>query len=94
MSNDPIKAALAEAKMPIAAGNCRDPETCTEDTGAPCYCESRAAEIVAAFLNAQPPTAATIRLYLGEVSAQGMRDIYAYHRWLAAMAKKEAARDA
>jgi hypothetical protein len=54
---------------------------------------AEAAAAVAAFLNAPPPTASTIRLYLGEVSSQSMRDIYAYHRWLAAtlhdMAKGE-----
>lgn len=38
------------------------------------------AAAIEAFLNAPPPTTETIKLHLGEVSAQGMRGICAYHR--------------
>ncbi len=54
------------------------------------WCRDNSAAAIAAFLEAPPPAAATIRLYMGEVSAQGMRDIYAYHRWLAAAVRREA----
>jgi hypothetical protein len=96
MTNDTIRTALREAQTALCnrltSGDCECRNNATS-----CACERRncqphdAAATVAAFLNAPPPSAQTIRLYLGEVSPQGMRDIYAYHRWLAA-AVQEAAR--
>jgi hypothetical protein len=63
----------------------------TVDCGRPCQlCREGAPAAIVAFLNAPPPTAQQIRLHLGEVSAQGMRDIFAYHRWLAAAVERAA----
>jgi hypothetical protein len=64
------------------------PGSCMEDSacGLPCWqCTLDAATAaISAFLNSPPPSKSQLRLHLGEVSAQGMRDISAYHRWLAA----------
>jgi hypothetical protein len=66
----------------IRPGSCMEESAC----GLPCsQCTTDAATAaISAFLNSPPPSQSQIRLHLGEVSAQGMRDIYAYHRWLAA----------
>jgi hypothetical protein len=97
MTDQTIRAALeAAGEAALAAwrydGHCPGSFLCTSP---PCRCSRvAAAAAVAAFLNAPPPPAQTIRLYFGEVSPQGMRDIYAYHRWLAAVvAAKQAAKE-
>ena len=66
----------------IRPGSCMEECAC----GLPCSkCTSDAATAaISAFLNSPPPSQSQIRLHLGEINAQGMRDIYAYHRWLAA----------
>lgn len=93
MQSDPIKAALEVAGEAVRQ-NLIKPPCCMEGTGCelpPCHCSSvAAAAAITAFLNAPPPSAATIRLYMGEVSPQSMRDIYAYHRWLAAAVRRAA----
>ncbi len=82
MSDDAIKRALEVAAQGLE-GSAAAGQWLAEP-------EELAAAAIAAFLDAPPPAAATIRLYMGEVSAQGMRDIYAYHRWLAAAVRREA----
>ncbi len=93
MSDEAIKRALEVAARELCFGpdgedcdKCMVPATCKQPT----LRVRDAAAAIAAFLDAPPPAAATIRLYMGEVSAQGMRDIYAYHRWLAAAVRRAA----
>ena len=99
MTNPDIRAALEAAALAICDtqgrrrfGSCAGPCECKQKGKAPCAgpIEDATAASVA-FLSAPPPSADTIRLHLGEVSPQGMRDIYAYHRWLAAAIEREAA---
>jgi integrase len=83
--SDTIRAALEKAakRLCICDGECF--ETRHGMMHGPCERRmGEAGDAITTFLNAPPPPAQTIRLYLGEVSPQGMRDIYAYHRWLAA----------
>jgi hypothetical protein len=92
MTDPTILAALdaacrAECMARARVNECQD-EPCAEICR---WCRKGATAAVAAFLNAPPPPAQTIRLYFGEVSPQGMRDIYAYHRWLAAVVAAEQA---
>jgi hypothetical protein len=94
MTDPTIRAALEAAGEAARVAMAQD-GTCPSlggfvCTSPPCRCARDASvAAVAAFLNAQPPPAQTIRLYFGEVSQQGMRDIYAYHRWLAAVVAAE-----
>jgi hypothetical protein len=92
MADQSIRAALEAAakRLCICDGECF--ETRHGMMHGPCERRmGKTAAAVAAFLNAPPPPAQTIRLYFGEVSPQGMRDIYAYHRWLAAVVAVEQA---
>jgi hypothetical protein len=96
MTDPTIRAALEKTQRAVSAALAASP--CIYAGGGcehrPCRCEGAAtANGITTFLNAPPPPAQTIRLYLGEVSPQGLRDIYAYHRWLAA-AVEQAAKEA
>lgn len=91
MTTDTIRAALDTAGRYLCFGqNGIDCDTCltADQCRKPGDWNTEVAATVAAFLNAPRPTAETIRLHLGEVSPQGMRDIYAYHRWLAAYVER------
>ena len=83
MTDSAIKKALE-----VAAREICPMQGCTGYVAVCGDCNPQAAVAVAAFLNAPPPTVETIKLNLGEVSAQGRRDIYAYPTWLAAMVSK------
>lgn len=96
MTNPDIRAALEAAGRALCFGQdgidcdiCLTADQCLK----PSDWNVDAAATIAAFLSAPPPSADTIRLHLGEVSPQGMRDIYAYHRWLAAAVKRETRHD-
>ena len=100
MTNPDIRAALEAAALAICdmqnrrrfISRCECKEKGKTPWGGKAPCAGLiedATAAIAAFLSAPPPSADTIRLHLGEVSPQGMRDIHAYHRWLAAAIERE-----
>ena len=83
--SDPIKAALDAATRKGCVCDCVQVQP---------GCRAQMAQEITVFLRDGMPSAQDIRLALGEVSAQGMRDIHAYHRWLTAMVERAGGGDA